>query len=372
MKDDLAKQVLDELLDWDDHQSTRVVQQLELMSTLKYDHYEGFATGRRFFESLARWLQQFQPPEFDDGDRMRCLRFVLDRLVFISTAELQHAIEIVYPEILRPMILDRAHAETGIPRHQVARLFESNEFRGFQRRILVLGLSDGARLDRLRRETGLSHEQFWLSSELGEEGQRSRVEKLGQALEKMNLPGPVLFKHVLLVDDFYGSGSTLIRFDDEKDAWEGRLPRARKHMDDLKAGSDDLDPVLDESATVSIVVYVASAAAKTYIEDTLVEWAPELAWDLKVVQTLPENLPVDDPEIERICKTFYDEAVLADQHKGSAPLGYRDGALPLVLPHNTPNNSLSILWADTTENEESELRRRALFPRYERHHEDRP
>jgi hypothetical protein len=41
-----------------------------------------------------------------------------------------------------------------------------------------------------------------------------------------------------------------------------------------------------------------------------------------------------------------------------------------VLFHNTPNNSVCILWADTTDRDEGQ-NRRALFPRYERHRADR-
>jgi hypothetical protein len=95
-------------------------------------------------------------------------------------------------------------------------------------------------------------------------------------------------------------------------------------------------------------------------------------WSLRVVQELPSTMRVDveAKDFADLAERYYDE-VLTDEHKGRAPLGYSDCALPLVLSHNTPNNSVSLLWADTTQ-EEGGLDRKAIFPRYERHHKDRP
>ena len=76
------------------------------------------------------------------------------------------------------------------------------------------------------------------------------------------------------------------------------------------------------------------------------------------------------PDFAALAVAYYDD-VMTDEHKGSAPLGYAGCELPLVLSHNTPNNSVSLLWADTTAEPQS-MGRRALFPRYERHHKDRP
>ena len=58
--------------------------------------------------------------------------------------------------------------------------------------------------------------------------------------------------------------------------------------------------------------------------------------------------------------------------RGSDPsLGFGGFALPVVLHHNTPNNSVGQLWADTSERNDG-ANRRALFPRRERHNPERP
>ena len=64
---------------------------------------------------------------------------------------------------------------------------------------------------------------------------------------------------------------------------------------------------------------------------------------------------------------YYDE-VIHDEHMkvGGTPdgrFGYADCGLPLVLGHNTPNNSISILWSY------EHTAFRGLFPRIRRHKE---
>lgn len=362
MRDDLAGRVLDKLLDWTDEERADWVADLATMARYKFDDYEGFSAGERFFERLARWLGQFP----DHSDRRRLVEFVRCELVFISRSEMNQAISCVYPHYIKPILAERAALQIGIPDYRRYKVVSDTAFKALRRKTVFLGLSDGARLDQLRRSSAeLSHEQFSLTSELGDHAQQSMVEKLQKALRVLGVDShePV-FETVVLVDDFYGSGASLIDRRDDG-TWKGKLDRAYQHIRNL--ASLDL-PVLAENPMVVVALYVASNQAKTHIEGMLAEYQPE--WKLVVVQELPQRLTVADPELLRICDGFFDPAMI-DEHKGPAPRGYKDAALPVVLFHNTPNNSISPLWADT-EFESDSLERRALFPRYERHHADRP
>ena len=49
-------------------------------------------------------------------------------------------------------------------------------------------------------------------------------------------------------------------------------------------------------------------------------------------------MDTQDAAFAALCERYYDE-VFTDEHKGRAPLGNDKGALPVVLSHNTPNNS---------------------------------
>ena len=363
MRDELSGQLLDQLLTWSADEQAQWMADLRRLAAYKYDDYEGFAAGERFFESFARWLGQFDDPDA----RRRLVTFVRSELIFISRDELNHAIACVYPDFIKRALVVQVAEEIGLSPFDVNKIVRSTAFRTLRRKTLYLGLSDGARLDRLRRASPeLSHEQFWLSPELGSHAISTMREKLEEAMTDHELEGEPRFRQIVFVDDFYGSGTSLLYRKDD-DSWGGKLARARIHVDeDLRSGENRL---LEDGARVTVVIYVASTQAEVHIRKVLAEFEP--TWHLHVVQQLPPDLPVTDSALVEICEWFFDD-VLIDKHKKErVPLGYKNAALPLVMHHNTPNNSISPLWADSTDRLGGK-NRHALFPRYERHHVDRP
>lgn len=368
MRDDLARAVLDELLGWTEEERADWVTDLNTMADYKFDDYEGFSAGKHFFEQLARWLSQFDCL----SDRRRLAYFVRKELVFISRQEMNQAISCVYPHYIKPMLFERAARKTGIPKYQLRQLASSPDFKALRRKTVFMGLSDGARLDQLRRSSQeLSHEQFSPTTEPGKLTRQSMAAALQDALNKFDASNhEPKFENVVLVDDFYGSGTSLIG-QQEDGTWKGKLSRAYNHIGDLALGEI---PVVVEDPEVVVVLYVASSQAKSHIESMLVKLPPSQSfqptWRLNIIQELPQQLKVVDAKLLQICDNFFDPA-MEDEHKGVVPRGYKDAALPVVLFHNTPNNSISPLWADTESTPDS-LQKRALFPRYERHHADRP
>lgn len=347
-------------MSWDRAAFQENVRQLEALATYKFDEYGNFRPGVRFFESLAAWLDQLDGP----SERAIALEFVLTHVVFISDAEMTHLIELVYPDHIEQVLRRRAATQLGCSPFAVNRIVAEPAFVGLRRRSLVLGASDGARLDRLRRSAPfLSHEQFLQSAEPAVELVRGMCSKLGEALQQLNIDAPATFEHVFFIDDFAGSGETLLRC--EQGTWKGKLEKLSRAIGRLR----DAD-LVSEVPEVTVILYVASAQARSHLADALA-LAPIPNYDVRVVQQLPDWLRVDEgAAFAELCERYYDE-IKTDDHKGRAPLGYANCALPVVLSHNTPNNSLSLLWADTT-GEPGGLGRRALFPRYERHHRDRP
>jgi hypothetical protein len=365
MKDQLLEQALARVMGWDGDQIAEYGAQLQQLAAWKYDDYEGYGPAGKFVESLVEWLWQMGPEQ-----RQVAMEFVLRDLVFISAPEMLHTVQIVYPDVLRPRLIARAAEHLGISEAAVGRVAASDTFKEIRRKTLILGLSDGARLDSLRRSTEeLSHEQFHLAPELGFEAIKSMRTGLVKALEKMELPGDApRFEQVVLVDDFTGSGRTLLRYDDDDGNWKGKLVKARRHLELLR------EEKLVDDPEVWVVLYIASAAALTHLHGAMEDAGFD--WELEVVQVLPAEIQVNDERLVALSEWFFDD-VLIDEHKkvggndGRVPLGFGAGALPLVLHHNCPNNSISPLWADSTGRDGGEDRR-ALFPRYERHHSDRP
>jgi hypothetical protein len=317
-----------------------------------------FRPGERFLESLARWLFQFRTLD----ERRIAIEFVIKRLIFVSVAELDHIIELVYRDVIRPLVRHHVSTATGISPYAVKTLTAHPQFRAFQRQLLILGMSDGARLDRLRRASPeLSHEQFNLVSTPSTEQVDAMQKKLKKALARLSLEAEDKFQHVVLVDDFTGSGYTLIR--EEHGKFDGKLINFKNRLNECQEKG-----FIARNAEVSIVMYIASEEAERCVRELLARAG--LTWPLTVLQRIPNACRVADPAIESLAKEYYDP-VLHDEHKGDAILGYRDSRLPLVLSHNTPNNSIALLWADTSERRDGKCRY-ALFTRYERHSADRP
>ena len=87
---------------------------------------------------------------------------------------------------------------------------------------------------------------------------------------------------------------------------------------------------------------------------------------------LPESVRVDDArhgDFLKLVEKYYDDVIETKHMKlggEDARLGFGKCALPLVLEHNTPNNSLALLWADTPGGE-GKHSMRPLFRRRQRH-----
>src|SRR5215212_609460 len=79
VKSELAEELLNRLMGWDRAAFQEKVHRLEALATYKFDEYDNFRPGVKFFESLAAWLDQFP----DVAERSIALNFVLERLIFI-------------------------------------------------------------------------------------------------------------------------------------------------------------------------------------------------------------------------------------------------------------------------------------------------
>lgn len=341
---------------------------LESFASYKYDEYQQFSPGRRFIESLALWLAQF-----DEGDARRsAYDFVKRRLLFISTDEMNHLVELVFPTVVRPILMADAALELGVDPCRVKALVGTTEYRARLRQTLVLGLSDGARTDWFRRANpqDMSHEQVFHAYDVSDDKTDGMIEDLekhlGAILDRPPTEDEARFRYVVLLDDFTGSGTSFIR-EDGKGGWTGKIAKIIRNL----ASDGNLGgAIADAGVKVVIVLYVASEQAIGYIRSRL----SELAFDkgtieFRVIHELGPSTPLDDATDASILDLVGDErffdADADDEHsaKGgtSKQFGYAGGRLPLVLAHNTPNNSIYLLWA------EDDQRVRGLFPRVSRH-----
>jgi hypothetical protein len=345
------------------------------------------------------------------------LDFVLRSLVFISREEFQQLANVLYHDRIRQVQLRLAAKQCNLPPWRVRAISESEAFRRISRASLFVGMSDGARLDYIRRHNlDINNEQVIPYYHVGAGKLNEVVAKLQVALGDSS----ARFQCVFLIDDFCGSGSTLLREvvrapadfrvvpNDLPPEFTGRIAIGDGGTVELTARCESLDEdfrelratdgevanrilgVLERAAEDEPTALKGSLTrvAETYSSQTLdpdahIVLSPLLATDhaIRRLRRLVPRLPgafsrtkvepaatigadcrITDSssEIGAICARYYDPAI-ADRHTGSITFGYQDCGLPLVLHHNTPNNSLYLLWTRRLKGFNP------LFVRHERH-----
>ncbi len=365
----LALRILGEIMGWSDDDAEREFRWLRLMSRLKYDGYEDYRAGARFLENLATWLQQFDP-----DDRRVAYGFVRHRLVYIGESEIQRLVELFYPRMLENRLLRQVAALRSTQPYRVwADPEAAAHFTKLRRQTLIMALSDGARVDQLRRATPvLSNEQFVGMIQIDN---AKWVDLLKKLRSETKDPG-ARFAQVVLVDDFMGTGSTVLRLEEE--GWAGRLHRFRQSIDEVSGGVESLfEPgwqvlVHHYMAVPGAIDAVAQREANARSDLGVDKWFPKVTFTHELA--LPASIQVNDPALIQLTQKYYNSSIETDStRKGGYDrinLGYGACSLPVVLDHNTPNNSLPILWADRHAIECAGMKEpemRPLFRRRERH-----
>lgn len=354
-----------------DGTDTREYAWLRMMAAAKYDGYADFRAGSRFIENLAIWLKQFDP-----ADRPTAYCFVKERLVYISAAEMQRTIEAFVPETVTPHLRRLAALEVGIAPHEVwGSRRGATAFQSLLRRSLFVGQSDGSRIDILRRANSgrISTEQVMPMMNVGLEKWEDLADEL-----RGDEGGEARYDHVYLIEDFTASGTTFIR--KVGGEWKGNL---KKFNDQIINARRDMGPTfpIADGYTLHIHHYVSTDRARrtleTMVADAELEWSDKSHGSIAITEgvRLPSDLPLNgerDAAMLALCDRYYDHELFERLRKHceqagqtDMKLGYADCALPLVLEHNTPNNSIPLLWAETTGKHGPSMR--PLFRRRDRH-----
>lgn len=420
MKQELAVRLLQDTVPGfaDEARASSVVRQLEFLASYKYNKYEMYHPGRLFLENLAIWLQQF-----DRDDRDGALDFVLHDLIFISRAEFQQLAAVLHDDVIKVTQLDVTAKITGIPRHKLKAIVETQEFAKVRDACLYIGLSDGARIDYVRRHNlSITNEQVLPYYETS----RSKIDRILNDLGKrIGEPG-AKFKCLYLMDDFCGSGKTLLRevisvplanssgppsipddwsarlsFDDLSEelewqydgpisdpdqdrlrhigkgkAFEGAVAtlvhKAQQRDTTLKGSllnlsEGDLKDCVDGQTSIYLCPLVATEYAIERLSGLTARLSgPFAQMEIRAASQLDSSRNINSTEtpVGALCEKLYSD-VFADRHTGNVKFGYDGCGLPLVLHHNTPNNSIYLLWARRNPSFSP------LFVRYERHGRER-
>lgn len=387
MNSNLASQLLSNVMGWDYAGLNSERPELEFMGSMKYDAYDHFMPGTRFMSSLVQWLSQF-----DEEDRATVLDFVKKKLVFISSTQMNYLVDLLYDLKIRPILLQKSTEYTGKPSYRLCNKEVQKQFEIEKRSSLVVGLSDGAHTDILRRSAGFSNEQVLTNYYPDEKKLKDMLENLKKDKKLVGIEKPY-FRSIFLIDDFTASGKSFVRYDDKEKRFKGKLSKIidqlcanniERSEDELAKGKKEelhlsylLDPNQQE-IHIDILFCMATHKAKENICKSLDDFLAKSGYNkvryhIHVVQPLDESLSdgiTGDPDLMKVLEKpqYFHQELKEDKayNVGSTDypyLGFDECALPVVLSHNTPNNSLPILWQDADDDKQF----KGLFPRISRH-----
>lgn len=363
----LTEKLLAKIMEWSPEEISAERPLLQALAEFKYDEYQQFSPGIRFIESLAKWLGQFNTLE----ERKIAYSFMKRRLIFISSDQITQLVNITFTEKINPILIEKTAKEKNISPFAIKQIVSSQEYKKCLRKSLFIGLSDGARIDLLRRSKGvISNEQVFPSYYISAEKANDMISELAEA----GFDGK--FDSVFLIDDFTASGKSYFR--EEDGHFKGKIYKFLKGLFDGE--HQELQDLfnLSDGFTVQVIFYLATEKALMIIKEALEKFAKtqsiQINVDVQAVQIIEDRIRQEilgETEfINLIAQDTYFNSHIIDKHyeKGGiekAYLGFNECALPLVLSHNTPNNALPILWFP--EDPEKFV---GLFPRVTRHKDE--
>lgn len=364
MRDFLAERLLVKIMGWTPEEISKERPLLQALASFKYNSYQQYSTGIRFIESLVRWLTQFT--EIDE--RKIAYNFIINHLIFISNEQMAYLVNIAFNDKINPEIIAKTANELKINIHLVTKITNSNAYKRNLRKSLFIGLSDGSRIDYLRRCSNIDNEQVSTTHEISHE----KIQDMLNELEKSQLE-KCKFHTVFLIDDFTASGKSYFRPEEEKGKIWKFLDKVFITKTELTEDQKNWSSLVEiDGLDIHILFYLATQKALDTIQTNIEEWKIRsgVKNEIKVfaiqilAESIKETVEANLPFI-KLTKKYFDEKIINNHFKKgryiNPHLGFDECGLPLILSHNTPNNSLPILWFP------DDMKYKGLFPRITRH-----
>jgi|TARA_R110000851_G_scaffold310283_2_gene470032 hypothetical protein len=362
MRTRLAERLLVEIMKWEPQEVSAERPLLQALSNFKYNEYQQFSIGTLFIESLVKWLNNFKTIE----ERKIAYNFLKNRVIFFSNNQILHLVNSTFNTVIQPILVDKTARKLNISKNLVTKITNNDEYDINLRRSLFIGLSDGAKIDHLRRSSNLDNEQVIPTYEVN----RTKVKDMLDELKKSGESGK--FDTVFLVDDFTASGTSYFR--KEEGNWKGKIYKTLKSFFDK---DEPLSQLINshKDLEIHLIFYIATTEAvdkifklknKALQSGEFGNFSFKIHILQKIEPVIKDEILSNEKEFVELSKKYIDESIV-DRHFKKAKhkqyfLGYNECCLPIVLGHNTPNNSLPLLWWTSKKNEFS-----GIFPRITRH-----
>jgi len=283
--------------------------------TLDERVWEGKASG----PAVESWLGNFngRTGATADLERLHAL-YILSQFMYFGAQEIRVLLRALYRELFLLPLSQRVRAETNGVEEFCARMAAERAATRF------LGVGNPSEsgvhlLYYFRQENGLSKSAFLDSAQIYEladvRGQRKRVSR-----------HPQVTRYIFL-DDICGSGETAVRYSDSLlPELMAEQPEVEVWYFALFATSEGLHRVANET------VFGMRCGAVHELDETY-KWT---GLNSRYLSALPDGL-------HRSLLTalpFLYGSILLPGH----PLGYQESELLLGFSHNTPDNTLPIIW----------------------------
>lgn len=358
MRTTLAETLLTKIMEWTPDEIDRERPLLQAMANLKWNEYQQFSPGTRFLESLVKWLQQFE----NLADKKIAYKLVREHLIFISSEQMAHLVDILFSEKVNPILIRKTANEKGVAPYLVTKILNYPSYANNLRMSLFIGLSDGSRIDQFRRGAYLNNEQVIATYDISDEKVSDMLVNLQKEVSGAK------FKTIFLLDDFTASGKTYCRT-----GGKGKLGKIFNSI--FSKEGEGFNAAIDvENLEIHILFYIATIDAIDNIEEGIKEWKRE--HEIEFTCTVDCLLPIDntikkkitdDVDIMSFISKYFDDTVVDEHYKKGKHdlpyLGFNECGLPLVLNHNSPNNSIAVFWLP------ADKKYKGLFPRISRHRE---
>ncbi|HRE95518.1 MAG TPA: hypothetical protein PK637_02060 [Flavobacteriales bacterium] len=368
MRTALAEKLLVKIMGWSSEEVSVQRPLLQALASFKYDEYQQFSPGMRFIESLVKWLEQFNTPE----EKKIAYNFFISKLIFISNDQIAHLVNITFSEKVNPILIANSATKLNVKPYLVAQITGSKEYSEMLRRSLFIGVSDGSRIDLFRRsKREISNEQVFPSYYIEAGKAADMIKELNEAGHEGK------FNSVFLIDDFTASGKSYFR--QEYGKYTGKIYKFLTWLFEEKENPYKTLVDTEGDLNIQVIFYIATRNALTTISEAINAFITEkklaITCEVDAVQIIENEISEDVCNeidfINLISKPEHFDQTIVDSHykkgKHDNPyLGFNECALPIILNHNTPNNSLPILWFP----EDSKNNCVGLFPRVTRHKDE--
>lgn len=360
MRDFLAERLLVKIMEWTPEEISIERPLLQALSSFKYDNYQQFSPGIRFIESLVRWLNQFE----ELNERKVAYNFIKNHLIYISNEQMSYLVSIAFNDKINPVIIRKTASEMNIKDYLVRKIISGKEYESNLRKSLFIGLSDGSRIDSLRRSSNINNEQISTTHEISREKVKEMLEELEKSLGKS-----CKFHTVFLIDDFTASGKSYFRPEENK----GKVLKfLEKVFINVDPNNDWINLINRNSLEIHILFYIATKSAIDTIQSEIDKWKISkgittiiMVYAIQMIDHTIKEKVENNLEFISLAIKYFDTRIINRHYTvgihENPYLGFNECALPLILNHNTPNNSLPILWLP------DDMKYKGLFPRVTRH-----